>query len=1041
MNDFFIRTPIFSSDQIKDLYNSKDPEMFILDLFSNNNIFRELIYSSSKILFTQAEILVENKLSYNDSKKRSVIAESLTKYFLRMCYRATPFGLAAGISHGKFTENVNSEKIKFLNRSVKIDSGVLTNILSKVGTLKNVSQHIKYYTNNTVYQHKDYYRYIERKEEKNSFDFMLGRVEMTHLLEEVLELGENGITWLDIYQLLKDEDTEDEEIDGFITELISSQLVVSELQYDVLDINIENKILHQLKILRSATQDPDLDRITNILDKSLRFADQLRKLPICSPESLNLIQTIDSLLFEFNDSEKTTVQVDLINDSHFTLPNQIQKDIENKISVLSWLHKKFEREDNGIISFKKEFIDTYGSNLVPLLAVLDSEIGIGYPPNLAMDSNSRLLKEIKPLSKEKDTHEFTKWDAFLLGKYEKSLLENYSPIKLEITDLKGYENKKISINDSGIFTGQIFKTNEGTFKYYNIALKIGAAHFVLNRFAYGSEEIQDISKTIVEFEKEKLSEHQVFSEVLHLSQPKLGNVTLRPNYYGNFIPIINTSKNSEDIEIPLNDLYVFVKNDIIGLYSERLGMQVLPRIGCAQNTNFLTNPIYKFLGAISDDYFIGSWDWGFLKNRNHLPRVEFDNLILSKEKWRLNYKHLKLSANSLDLALNRFIKDNNVPRHVTMSSGGDNLLPLDLTYDTCLRLLLKELATRKSIILEESLHHSFSNAIATNDFGPATHEICIPILFDSNYTNNINYPIFEPKEVQSLFHHKSINSNIRLLPFQKALFVKLYIKKGSKVDEIFVEKMLKFFLQLMEEKLIDSAFFIRYIDPEYHFRLRFFSQQENLTHIFDLLKDNFVSEIEDFQITKIQIDTYEREVARYGGILGMEISENIFFHDSLCVLQILNWIQNNNRIKDLWLFALVGVHYLFNDFNINNESRIQILSEMRDYYYSNFVNIKETKKNISSFYRNNGQLILDYLNLDNFEAKCFNFYAIRSSKNQKLVAKLNIHHIEYDVKNYIHMFLNRLFDYDQNQRESMVYDLLIQSYKSLNHINNHAKVH
>src|SRR5690606_1841214 len=129
-----------------------------------------------------------------------------------------------------------------------------------------------------------------------------------------------------------------------------------------------------------------------------------------------------------------------------------------------------------------------------------------------------------------------------------------------------------------------------------------------------------------------LNENQIFADLLHLSQPKLGNVILRPNCYDYYIPIIDATNKDMEHVVSLNDLYVAIYNNNIILYSKKLNKQVLPRLGCAQNTALLTSPIYKFLGTISDDYYINTWDWGFLSDRPYLPRVEFGKVILSKEK-------------------------------------------------------------------------------------------------------------------------------------------------------------------------------------------------------------------------------------------------------------------------------------------------------------------------------------------------------------------------------------------------------------------------
>jgi thiopeptide-type bacteriocin biosynthesis protein len=1035
MNDFVIRTPIFSLQELNKFYESRNSESFIFNFFLQNALFRESIYLYSIPLYNQAILIANEDSSLSSAKKKSSIADSLIKYFLRMCYRATPFGVAAGVSHARFKRDEHSKKIQYFKRSVKIDSGVFANIINKINSLKSVRWNVKFYTNNTLFCYHDFYRFLERKLADNSFDFVLGKVDKTEFLEEVLELAKGGISAKDIQELLKNEELENEEIEEFIDELIDSNLVISEVQYDVLDVNIERKILNRLRSINSSVSDPLLHKTIQILERTLNLVNELSILPMNSGSSINIITQIDSLLTEFNDSGKSSVKVDLIENSEYSLPFQVKERIQNKIAVITKLSNQFRKGNNDLTNFKKAFVSAYANRTVPILEVLDSQLGIGYPPKLAMDSESKLLKEVNINAKDNGQVGFSNWDFFLLNKYEEFLKQKTSTIRLKEKDIDILDNSETEINDSVMFTGQIYKTENHDFQIYCNSLKIGAAHFVMNRFSYGSDNIKKLCQEIADFEKENLATNQVYSDILHLSQPRLGNVTLRPNYYDHYIPVTDLTNNSDDIEIPLDDLYVFIREDVIGLYSKKLDKQVLPRIGCAQNTQLFTNPVYKFFGAISDDYFLNSWDWGFLNGRKHLPRVEIDNFILAKETWRLNYKEIFPDNIPKKITLKKYIAETNLARYVTMSVGGDNILPLDLSNEKCIGLLLKELYGSHLVTLEEALHSSQNRTMAVNSYGETTNEICVPLLVKTKNRSKTENIKFDLVEINSKIVNGKKRSSAHLFPLQDVLYIKLYIKPGSKVDKIVANKLLIIFSQFRSKDPKGQAFFIRYIDPDYHLRLRFFSDRQNYAGIYEMVTTIFKDEIDSLLISKIQLDTYERELERYGGLEGTKVSEKIFSQDSICVLQVLSWAEHNSRTDELWLFALIGVHFLLNDFKVDEEARVLVLTEMRDFYLANILDPKETKKDISNFYRKNQKVMLDGLTLNNSKNGFHQFYLDRSRKNSTLIEELNQKNIKYDVRNYIHMFLNRLFDYNQNFREAVIYDLLLQSYKSLKYKN------
>ena len=62
---------------------------------------------------------------------------------------------------------------------------------------------------------------------------------------------------------------------------------------------------------------------------------------------------------------------------------------------------------------------------------------------------------------------------------------------------------------------------------------------------------------------------------------------------------------------------------------------------------------------------------------------------------------------------------------------------------------------------------------------------------------------------------------------------------------------------------------------------------------------------------KIQLDTYEREVERYGGAEGVALAERIFQADSETVLEILEMLEEGDAgVDERWRLALRGIDML-----------------------------------------------------------------------------------------------------------------------------------
>lgn len=1023
MNKFLIRTPLYSTEYIKNLFEEKNPIEYIYVFFLNNTVFREAIYLNSRVLYNQA-LKYAREDNNSDIKKRNKAANALIRYFLRMSYRATPFGLSAGVSLAAYEDNTELKKIEYRHRSVKIDSGVISNILKELNENRNIREYFTFYSNNTLYLKNCGYRFFEKNELKSSFDFSLAKVEINDFLDKILHLCRCGATLNDIRTLLQsDEELESEEIEEFVEELIDSQLIVSSMQYDVLNINFDQDLTIRLKEFYKKSGNQNLQTIIRLLDRVKELCRELESLELESTESLNLIGELDFLLNDYNDGESTAVQIDLIQNSSFSLPLRIKKNIEKNIKTFHKLNFQINKRKK-LLEFKKEFLNRYGKRAVPLLEVLDLEIGIGYPLNVKVNAKSSLLQNVQIAGKYiSDGDKVNEWDKFLLEKYEQYLSNKSDIILIKASELNFIENSDAEQVKSMLFSAQLYKKSPNEYEYFVSAIRKGTAQFSAGRFAYADEGVKSYMNEVAVYEKNQLSDNQIYAEVKHYSQPRLGNISQRPNHYDYFIPIYDSSFGSSEFEVALSDLYLYVEDDTVILYSEKLNKQVIPKLSCAQNTALLTCSIYNFLGEVIDDSFMNYWDWGFLGSKSYLPRVQFEDFILSKERWILNPRVIYSKDKTIDI-LKDFISSNSIKRYVTLNSAGDNFLPLDLKSDFSINLIHDELLKDNIITLEESINLGNNFSAVENDFGKTTNEVHIPI-----------FP--EKTGYLKKYHLDKIKASIidnprsfKLFPDKGSLYFKIYIK-NEHVDKIFIEKMFFIFSSLIQQKKCDYYFFIRYKDPEYHFRIRFFSEKLDIDCIVNSINEAFKDEIESYIVDKIQIDTYERETERYGGDIGVEISERIFYYDSLCVLETLLWVEHNDKEQDKWLIAMQGVHYLFDDFSIKVDERIKRLEKLRDFYYEDVSNRTEVNKQIFLFFQENKESIDLYMNPHKFKMDYFPFFETRSLSNQVSINDLNQNKISYSAENYIHMFLNRFFENNPNQQELIIYDLLIRYYKTV----------
>ena len=94
-------------------------------------------------------------------------------------------------------------------------------------------------------------------------------------------------------------------------------------------------------------------------------------------------------------------------------------------------------------------------------------------------------------------------------------------------------------------------------------------------------------------------------------------------------------------------------------------------------------------------------------------------------------------------------------------------------------------------------------------------------------------------------------------------YFKLYT--GVKTaDTLLLEVIQPLRQYLLENKLIDKWFFIRYSDPDFHLRIRFSLQnRQALGIVISKLNELVKPYLENKLISSMQVDTYSRELERY----------------------------------------------------------------------------------------------------------------------------------------------------------------------------------
>ncbi|WP_375563073.1 thiopeptide-type bacteriocin biosynthesis protein [Bernardetia sp. OM2101] len=274
-------------------------------------------------------------------------------------------------------------------------------------------------------------------------------------------------------------------------------------------------------------------------------------------------------------------------------------------------------------------------------------------------------------------------------------------------------------------------------------------------------------------------------------------------------------------------------------------------------------------------------------------------------------------------------------------------------------------------------------------------------------------------------------------------FFKLYT--GVKTaDDILIKHLAPLINKWKQDRLISKWFFIRYYDPDFHLRVRL--QLNDTNHLQLIITDlkNCLSELLSQKIIwKIQIDTYVRELERYG-FDTIDDAETIFCIDSETILSILNDLDETLDDNYRWLAGIYLTNKLLDTFKISLEDKKELIEKYINAFKDEMGYNKFLKRQLDTKYRNTKKNIRGLLSNEtnySFATSIKNHYHFPTSSINNILNNIQDKDIlENIIFSLSHMTLNRLFRSKSRQNEFVIYYMLSHHYKSVIAQNKYNKV-
>ncbi len=245
---------------------------------------------------------------------------------------------------------------------------------------------------------------------------------------------------------------------------------------------------------------------------------------------------------------------------------------------------------------------------------------------------------------------------------------------------------------------------------------------------------------------------------------------------------------------------------------------------------------------------------------------------------------------------------------------------------------------------------------------------------------------------------------------------------------------------LIDSLVIDKWFFIRYNDPDQHLRVRYhLKSNDKINFLIRKVKESVDEFFEDKLVWKVQIDTYERELERYGEET-IELAEEIFFYDTVLVINLLKQIEIDNSSKLRWLMSLKATDEFLNDFHYDLDEKKQLMFTLKEEFSREFKMDRALKSQLDKKFRKERTSINTMLNgsFDSSHNYVMKHIRHRSRNTRKIIQSLQAHFARDGVNkrfddficSQVHMHNNRLFRSRQRQHELVIYDFLYRYYRS-----------
>jgi lantibiotic biosynthesis protein len=816
-----------------------------------------------------------------DARQARSAERSIIRYLTRMASRAVPFGLASGYVVGDVAGQpaLEVESREKLRVAARIDGGLLQMVLRDAVLNALNSEELLVRRNPGVYRAADRLRVAVRTNEPNKH--RLVAVPSTPAIKAVLEAAHPQARAGELIAVLRESGASLEDARVLLAKLLRSELLIPVAQITVTGEPPTTQAIAALRSLPSGHAAAEV------------VAQAAQELDAAGGDGHRMIDAVAEHIksLGIQVTRRRCVQVDTIRTGKIVLPNAVLEETYRAIDLLARVTPN--RPDPLLGSFCERFERRFGTRWVPLLEALDPDSGLMLEDpavddrDVASEARRSALLALIERGARSPSREIELTDSDLAA------LSKQPPAQLPaafacIFKLLGQDATSVAAGDFALVGPHVVGPS-------------GARH--LGRMCHGDDELRRKVRKHLEREA-ALYPGAVVAEVCTAPETDWGlNITHRPVLLDWEIECGGYSGAPPAQRLEPADLLVTSARGEAVLYSATLGRRVLVRCSSSLNYDMVSLPAARFLALLGAQGFrrgLG-WRWDELADAPMLPRVRHRRTIVSLRRWSIDATELRGLTAGLNAAGLRWLAEwrcrHELPRFVYFAHVKS---PVLIDFDNPFSVDAFLAATRELDRIRFVEAPEVEESPVSGPDGRYAHEFVVPC-------TRVNPPV--PAVTAPYRRVMPVPERSRRFePGSAWLFAKLYGPK-SMADRLLTETITPLRDRLRAAELIDRWFFIRYLDPDRHLRVRFHGRPHHLMHeVLPALHEAIAPALDRGIAYRMSLDTYEREVERYGGLEGVELMEAAAEADSDAVLDVLRGVMTPAERRLLTVASLAALY-------------------------------------------------------------------------------------------------------------------------------------